>query len=362
MVSALIVTYNHEPFVAEAIESALMQAVDAEYEIVISEDCSVDGTREIVEAYARDWPDRIRLALSPTNMGGVENFVSAFHRCRGDFIALLDGDDYWASPLKIQKQLHFLEEHPECAMCAHEVIEIYEDERPSAPWVPGGLPEVSKLDDLLLENFIYYSTAMVRRETFDDFPPWVYHFSLSDFPLWVQVAQYGGIGFLHEPLTAYRVHSGGAWSGKDPLFQAEQLVELHERIRADLGEDYQDTMRRTIAKFSGQLACERAEVRPDSMVAVVSGGDHELLKVGRPSVDFSFGDQQPEVIDAVEAISRLEELRAQGAAFFLVPATQRESFESSGSFAEYLWTRYGCCSIDEHSVLFDLRARAERAS
>src|SRR5918994_3606750 len=102
-VSALIITYDHERYIADAIDGALRQETNFDYEIVISEDCSTDETRAIVREYAADHP-RIRARYSPRNLGAAQNFVHGYRACRGEYIAVLEGDDYWTSPKKLQKQ------------------------------------------------------------------------------------------------------------------------------------------------------------------------------------------------------------------------------------------------------------------
>src|SRR5438270_5726818 len=135
-VSVLITAYNHEQYVAEAINSALMQAVDFDYEVVISEDHSTDRTREIILAIQRDFPDRVHLLSPPRDdserdrahgVGGKTGFVQALKACRGQYIALLDDDDYWTDVHKLQKQVDFLDSHPEFAISFHNVTVIYED-------------------------------------------------------------------------------------------------------------------------------------------------------------------------------------------------------------------------------------------
>src|SRR6266446_6957695 len=134
-VSVLVITYNQEDYISQALDSALMQQVDFDYEIVIGEDASDDRTREIVLDYQRRYADRIRLFLRDPataeadrarGFGGKTNFVETFNACRGEYVALLDGDDYWISPHKLKKQVDFLDKHPESALCCHPALIIFE--------------------------------------------------------------------------------------------------------------------------------------------------------------------------------------------------------------------------------------------
>ena len=102
-VSVAMIAYNREPFIAQAIESVLMQETAFVVELVIGEDCSTDGTRRIVQAYARKYPNVIRALLPEKNLGISRNYEAVWQACRGKYIAWLDGDDYWRSPQKIAK-------------------------------------------------------------------------------------------------------------------------------------------------------------------------------------------------------------------------------------------------------------------
>ena len=128
-VSVAMITYNHERFIAQAIESVLMQQTDFAVELVIGEDCSTDGTREIVRAYGERYPERVHPLLHEHNLGlkGHNNFVATLKACRGQYIALLEGDDYWTDPHKLQKQVDFLDGHPEYVGCFHNAMEVFDD-------------------------------------------------------------------------------------------------------------------------------------------------------------------------------------------------------------------------------------------
>src|SRR4051794_11914207 len=111
-VTALIVTYNHRNYIAQAIESALAQQCDFAVEVLISEDASTDGTREIVQSFAEKWPDQVRTIFSETNVRSNEVVARGLKASRGRYVALLDGDDFWPYPTKLAAQVSFMEDHP----------------------------------------------------------------------------------------------------------------------------------------------------------------------------------------------------------------------------------------------------------
>lgn len=119
LVSIVCVTYNHESYLRQALDSFLMQKTSFAYEIVLAEDCSTDGTRKICEEYTKKHPDIIHYIYRDYNIGGIANEYEALSAARGKYIALCEGDDYWTDPLKLQRQVDFLECHPNYSMCFH---------------------------------------------------------------------------------------------------------------------------------------------------------------------------------------------------------------------------------------------------
>jgi len=130
LLSIVTITYNHEPFIAKTIEGVLMQQVNFPIELIIAEDCSTDGTRAICQQYAEQYPELIRLITSESNVGAIANERRAMLAARGKYIAFCEGDDYWTDPLKLQKQVDFLESHPDYSVtfhrCKHYNVETHE--------------------------------------------------------------------------------------------------------------------------------------------------------------------------------------------------------------------------------------------
>ena len=118
-VSVCMITYNHEAFLAEALESILAQRTTFEIEVIVGEDCSTDNTRAVLLHYQRLHPHLIKPILQPHNVGYHRNFADVLRRASGEYIALLEGDDYWTSPEKLQRQSDLLDAHPEFSMCFH---------------------------------------------------------------------------------------------------------------------------------------------------------------------------------------------------------------------------------------------------
>lgn len=262
-VSVLIVTYNQRPFIVQAIESALMQRTNFDYEIIIGEDCSTDGTREIVKVYADRYPNKIRALFHPHNLGpqglgfaGKNNFIQTYKASRGHYLAILEGDDYWTDPDKLQRQVDFMDGHPECAVCYHPVDIVYSDGRTQLwPSVMGTSPkEISTIEDLLSspgQFALPIPSMMFRGGIFKEFPDWFYEVPNGDSAMELLLAHHGDIGFLKERMAVHRKHSGGAsrMFEIDPDYCNEMLLKLCLHADRHFNYKYHSLLKKRIAGF-----------------------------------------------------------------------------------------------------------------
>lgn len=232
-VSVLVVTYNHARFVRHALDSALVQRLPQPFEILVSEDCSTDGTREIVQGYAERHPRLVRLLLSERNLHSNEVVARGFRAARGRYVALLDGDDYWTSDDKLRAQLAFLEARPDLTISFHNVQVVDEHSQSTGRlWNAPGQPEVSGLHELLRGNFIAMGSVMYRRAAVAEVPAWYDRFPITDWPLHVIYAREGRIGYLDRTLGAYRLHGGGLFSTLSERQKLEANADFYRRLRA----------------------------------------------------------------------------------------------------------------------------------
>ncbi len=250
-VSVLVMTYNHEHLIAPALDSVLMQETAFPCEILISEDCSTDGTREIVLGYRERHPDMIRLLLSERNLHSNEIVARGLRAARGRYVALLDGDDYWTSPQKLQRQVDFLDAHPECALCFHNALVVDEAHgRPPRRWTPDHQKEISTLDELWYGNFIATCSTMYRNGLVGELPQWYAAlFPITDWPLHILHAEHGAIGYVDEVMAVYRCHSGGLYS---PLAESRKLdatAAFYEVMTENLGGRYESVITRARFRY-----------------------------------------------------------------------------------------------------------------
>ena len=255
-VSVLMITYNQEKFIAQAIESALVQQVNFEYEIVIGEDCSTDRTREIVISYLKQYPDKIRVLLPDKNLGMLHNFSQTFKACRGKYIAILEGDDYWTSPYKLQKQVDFLDNHPECSSCFHNVLVVYDDIKQNHLYHNEQMNKFYTIEELLYKNFIPTSSTMFRNGLFETFPSWYFTLLMGDWALNIFNAQRGKLGYINEVLGCYRIHSGGVWTSLSTIQNLEAKINFYKQIDAYLNDQYTNIINGRISEYTSLLSLE----------------------------------------------------------------------------------------------------------
>lgn len=226
MVSVSMITYNHDKFIAEAIEGVVMQKTNFPFELVIGEDCSTDNTRAICIEYQKKYPDIIRLRLPETNQGMMLNWINNIESGQGKYIALCDGDDYWTDPYKLQKQFDFMEANPDFALCSHSVYTL----------MCGHLDENIEMerDELTTEDIIRKDWGLLTASIFfrkdaHKTPDWYYTVKNGDYALQLIVSLSGKIKYLPEYMSVYRQHLGGMSSTLKPLNQTAWMIYLlHE--------------------------------------------------------------------------------------------------------------------------------------
>jgi len=213
-VSVVVPTYDHQRYIDEAVSSVLRQRTSFDFEVILSEDCSTDGTRDKVLEWGRR-SDRVRLLLSDVNLRSNEVVARGFRAALGEYIALLDGDDLWTSPDKLERQVEFLDRNPGCTMCFHNasVMDAEGVIQAGRTWTSIDVKRYSTLEDILAGNFIATCTTMFRNGVLENVPAWYADFfPMTDWPLYVLYAEHGQIGYIPEVMSAYRIHSGGQYS------------------------------------------------------------------------------------------------------------------------------------------------------
>lgn len=258
-VSVVLLAYNQEKFIEQAINSILMQETNFNFEILIIEDYSTDNTRNIVIDYQKKYPDKIKLILSEKNNNDNKAWIDTIQNAKGTYVALLDGDDYWTSSKKLQTQADFLDSHPEISICFHNVEVYYNEANKSHPYyLPKPVyrisnyppPLTSTLKDLVPGNFIQTCSVMFRSGLFNSIPNWFIDFPIGDWPLHIMNAEHGDLGYIDEILGAYRVHTGGLWSMNMSISREigyiEKLIFMYNTIDRHLNYQYRAEVKSSI--------------------------------------------------------------------------------------------------------------------
>jgi len=236
VVSVCMITYNHEKYISQAIDSMLMQKTNFDYEILIGEDCSPDRTREIVLEYKSKYPDKIKLLLQENNVGMMQNFIDTLKACSGKYIALCEGDDYWTDQYKLQKQVDILEAHPEYSMCytARNVVDnknnfIRVEKYPNKIYTTKDVVEgfIPSTQTILMRNYINLSEFMIKN---------IGHPS-GDRLVTYYCSLMGDIYYLDEITACYRESGEGVWSSFNNLekrhIRFERLKEFYKILGVD---------------------------------------------------------------------------------------------------------------------------------
>lgn len=283
-VSVSLTTYNQERYVGIAIESVLAQVVDFPMELVIADDCSTDRTRGICREYQQKYPQRIRLIERETNLGAVPNYLETFQACAGDYVAFLEGDDFWTDPRKLQKQVEFLDTHPDFAICCHNVSVVDEHGGVKQDLLLHGVPEVSTVEDLCRgHDYISTPSCMVRNHLLKEIPRWLYALEGCDWPLDILHAEKGKIRFFKEPMAAYRIHPAGIWSKYGDMEKLQISLKLCQTLDRELAYRYvrcfqvhQQELRSHIQRLQ-QLNREKKAEMPSPVVVETNPVDSAAL-------------------------------------------------------------------------------------
>jgi glycosyltransferase involved in cell wall biosynthesis len=216
LVSICCITYNHEKYIREAIEGFLMQKTDFPFEIIIHDDASTDKTADIIREYEKKYPELIKPIYQTENQysKGVKVTLLTYKQSKGNYIAFCEGDDYWTDPLKLQKQVTFLEKNPDYVI-TYTAVEAFDENGIIETYVGGALKDLSE-EQLKRATPINTLTACYRN-VIKEFPPELSIAKIGDLTTWSLLGAYGKGKFISDiKPSAYRVHNNGVFSKKSP--------------------------------------------------------------------------------------------------------------------------------------------------
>lgn len=223
LVSVCLITYNQEKFIRETLDGILMQKTDFHVEVVIGEDCSTDSTRLICDEYISKFPDKIRSLYHTKNVGMAQNWILTMKACKGKYIAICEGDDYWTDPLKLQKQADLMEAHPEYSMCAHNADILEYGNLKKLP--PINSTELD-INDIIQKDWGIMTASIMFRSDELAIPEWYGEIKNCDYALQLLMGTKGKMGILPDIMSVYRKHEAGISSTLRPLSQAAWIIYL----------------------------------------------------------------------------------------------------------------------------------------
>jgi glycosyltransferase involved in cell wall biosynthesis len=229
--NVVLVTYNHSQFIIESLHSILSQKTDFDFNILIVDDKSTDDTLERIKRCEKETKIPFCYLESSKNLGITKNYQRAFRACDAEYIAVMEGDDIWTDPCRLQKHVDFLDHHYECTMSFNQyIVGDFEKSKyyvqPSFSCEKGYQFLTSR--DIVKDNLIgNFSTCVYRKTAIDTLPESLFDMTSYDWITNIMVGKSGMIGYLTNVMSIYRIHSGGVWSGQK---EAENIRNTIARI------------------------------------------------------------------------------------------------------------------------------------
>lgn len=228
MVTIRCLVYNHEPFLRQCLDGFVMQQTNFRFEAIVHDDASTDGSAAIIREYAAKYPDIIKPIYETENQyskrdGSLRRIMNA--HMHGKYVAYCEGDDYWTDPLKLQKQVDFLESHPDYVMCSHR-FKIYNQSKQQMgdDWHDDVTAPFSyNLNSLIHDNWYHTPATVVYRYSAFCMEEYEKYKNAKDATLYFYLLKKGNGYMMPEQMAVYREHSGGVWSG----------VPYYNRLHAD---------------------------------------------------------------------------------------------------------------------------------
>ena len=227
-ISVIMITYGHEKYIEQAINGVLMQECDFAIELIIANDCSPDNMDEVVQNILQNHNRalQIRYIKHDKNIGMMSNFIFAMQQCKGNFIALCEGDDYWTDPLKLQKQVDFLEENEEFVISCSNCNNVTFDGRFVALFNENEIPKITDVNYILRNKWYMPTASIVFRNNKIELPNWFSEVLNGDYMLCLLLTSNGGlVHYENEVRSDYRLHEQGVSNlfKKDNAFNYSML-------------------------------------------------------------------------------------------------------------------------------------------
>lgn len=262
ILSVCVRTFNQKTFVSEALQSVLDQKTAFPFEIIVSDDGSTDGTQELLLEYQSKYPEKIRLILGKEDVGGPNNLKRVIEASNAKYVTCLDGDDYYTDIYKLQKQVEFLEAHPEYVACFHNVMNVFETEGKHSLFLPLGFPSVVNAEDVITKRwFMPIHSVMMRRELIA-FPDWYSEVMNDDYVVNLSVVMHGPYYYMPDVMAVYRHHRDNvSIQYKDMVLIDSQLKRIMEGFLPLYPTSYKPLFEERIKYYQEEILFYEKEAR-----------------------------------------------------------------------------------------------------
>lgn len=235
-VDIVLISYNQEQYIAQAVESILMQRVndDVQVRVIVADDCSKDSTLEIIKSYEEKSPFPFVYLSAGKNLGISKNYQRAFAACDGNYIAILEGDDWWSSPNHIEQHIRFLDAHKECSMSMNTITFFTQETQEStAPYWEYGDTDVFYVDtecQITQGNQLGNLSACVfRTSCINQLPNSLFDIPVADWMLGVMLSQQGLIALLKQSTSIYRKNVKSTWASRYEKQRVKIMLDLSKQ-------------------------------------------------------------------------------------------------------------------------------------
>ncbi len=251
LVSVCTLAYNHAPYIRECLDGILMQKTNFAFELLIHDDASTDGTADIIREYEAKYPDIVKPIYQTENQYSKGVKISStyqFPRAKGKYIAMCEGDDYWTDPLKLQKQVDFMEANPEYSLCFHNAKVIYQDEDKESHIFANIEDREYRGEELINKFLIPTASALFTEKAKNEYISRAYNpnYSYADLVIWLSCYEVGKIRGINENMSIYRRNKGSvSYYPRANDIRMKQVIEFSN----DFNSKYWEYVKDEIAEY-----------------------------------------------------------------------------------------------------------------
>lgn len=229
-ITVIVMTYNQAAYIGKALDSILCQKTDVDFDILVHDDHSDDGTYEILLEYQKKSKIPIKIIEQESRKFLVDGFNMMIYKyvvpeVKSEYVAYCDGDDYWCDDTKLQKQYDYMTAHPDCSMCFHSAYQLRSGDDLSSRWFFGDERDLDMSDFVNDKPGVIVATSSIflKREVFCDFSDWRKAYPVEDIPMYMTAALHGKVHRLEPAMCVYRQFAAGSWSSQNQK-NSERIV------------------------------------------------------------------------------------------------------------------------------------------